>query len=694
MEVVLTMDNQQFYDQLMDDVHRNASIENTFTNEAFLGEVADMLVEAEEVGTLTPVFFTGRGTRNRGLAVSAYDMDDSDDSVALAVSHFEDGHKVATLTEGEAKRQFATVQNYIQDALSGAFLDGHEESTEGYYLADQLHRRGQSVTRYRIYLLTNMALSARAKDFPSKVMDGIPVEFHVWDIDRLRRVYESTLGREETVINLTEWAPNGIPALKANGSRETTTTYLCVLPVRLLGDLYGRYGGRLLQSNVRSYLSNRTKINRGIRETVMSKPELFLAYNNGITATATAVQEKDSSIITVTDLQIVNGGQTTASLFYVLRDPKKGVRFDDAHVQAKLVIVSPEEAEDLVPNISRFANSQNKVNEADFFSNSPFHVRLEEISRRVMTPPRAGVTYQTKWFYERTRGQYSNEVAKRGRVEGEKFKAEFPRDQVITKTDAAKYTVSWSREPHKVSAGAQKNFVAFAERTAKIWEESSDSINESYFKDLVAQGILFNSLRARIAKEPWYQSGYLANIVTYTIAKLVDLVAKSGQGRLDLDAVWQRQGISETTMNFALVIALQVRDVLVAGDRPVTNVTEWAKREECWKRVQALGIPLPEKFVSELVLSDHVQSAKKAARVQQQVDNGIKAQTAVLSLSREEWLGIKQFMQTYKLLSPTDASLLDLVTRPIPKLPTERQSVRLLDIRNRSVLNGYEFENS
>src|ERR1022692_435744 len=147
--------------------------------------------------------------------------------------------------------------------------------------------------------------------------------------------------------------------------------------------------------------------------------------------------------------------------------------------------------QDVVPDISRFANSQNKVSEADFFSNSPFHVRLEELSRRILTPARPGVTYQSKWFYERARGQYASEKAKLGKsAEEKKFAATFPRTQVITKTDAAKYAVSWARKPHLVSAGAQKNFFAFANEIADKWESSSESFNESYFKDLVGQAIL------------------------------------------------------------------------------------------------------------------------------------------------------------------------------------------------------------
>jgi AIPR protein/Abortive infection phage resistance protein N-terminal domain len=687
------MDSQQFYEELMNNVRARAELDSDFTESAFLQEVTERLVDAEELGYLTPVHFTGTGYRNRRLAVSAYDMEESDDSVALAVIQFQDGSHVSTLSETEVKRQFAAAQHYIEESLSGAFQVGREESNEEYELAETLRRRGRSVTRYRLYLLTNKALSARAKDFPSSNVDGIPIEFHVWDIGRFRRVHESTLGHEELIIDLTEWVPTGIPALNASALDSATTTYLCVLPARLIADLYGRYGGRLLQSNVRSYLSNRGKVNRGIRETVMAKPELFLAYNNGITATAIEVELTGSSITKVRDLQIVNGGQTTASLFYAQRDSKRAAQFDEAHIQAKLVVVSPDLAQELVPNISRFANSQNKVSEADFFSNSPFHVRLEELSRRILTPTRPGVTYQSKWFYERTRGQYANEKAKLGRLaEEKKFAATFPRAQVITKTDAAKYAVSWARKPHLVSAGAQKNFVAFAEDVAGRWESSSDSINESYFKDLVAQAILYNSIRAAVSKQPWYQSGYLANIVTYTIAKISHAIAKAGRGKFDFDAVWQRQGISEATRNCALEVAERVLQVLTSEQRPVANVTEWAKREQCWATVQELPIALPNDLIDELVSGDEVRSIKKTARIQQRVDDGIQLQAAALAVPRDEWLAIQRFAVQRRLLSPVEAGILELVTRPNPGIPSERQAARLMELRQRVAANGYDHE--
>lgn len=687
------MDSQAFYDELMNSVRTRAEVDNDFTESSFLNELEDRLVEAEVVGSLTPVHFSGRGLNSRRLAVSAYDMDETDDSVAIAVVHFEDGVDVATLSETEAKKQFTAAERFIEESLSGAFREGREESTEEYQLAETLRKRGRSVTRYRLYLLTNKSLSSRAKDFPSTSVNSIPVEYHVWDVDRFHRVFQSSLGREELTIDLTEWLPDGVPALHALSSDGATSTYLLVLPARIIAELYDRYGSRLLEGNVRSYLSNRGKVNRGIRETVLANPELFLAYNNGITATATAIELRGSAIAGLTNLQIVNGGQTTASLFYTQRESKSAKQFDRAYVQAKLVVVSPELQQEVVPNISRFANSQNKVNEADFFSNSPFHVRLEELSRRILTPPKAGVTYQSKWFYERVRGQYVNERARMASAAQEKqFGVTFPRSQVITKTDAAKYVVSWARKPHLVSAGAQKNFVAFASEASATWEASSESINETYFKHLVAKAILYQSVRAEVAQQPWYQSGYLANIVTYSIAKMADAIAMAGLGEFDFDMVWQRQALSPATLPFLLQVARQSLDVLISDRRPVANVTEWAKREQCWTTLQALPVTLPPELGAELVDASEVRASKRGARVQQRVDDGIQVQAAVLAVTRDEWLAIQKFAEQRRLLSPTEAGILSVVTRNPPGLPSERQAVRLMDLRQRVAANGYDYE--
>jgi hypothetical protein len=682
-----------FFDDLMNGVHARAEIDRDYTQSAFLSEMAERLVDAEEIDDLTPVLFSGTGQRGRRLAVSGYDLDDPDGSVALAVLDFEDSTTPGALAEAEARRMYAAVEKYIQESIDGSFKKDREESSPEVHLAEMLRRRGRTITRYRLYLVSNRILSRRAKDFTSSSIEGTPVEYHVWDIERLYRLHESNQGREALRIDLREWAPGGVPALQVSDGHSTTATYLCALPGRLLADLYGRYGSRLLEGNVRSYLSARGNVNKGIRTTVLSEPDLFIAYNNGITATATDVTVADggAAIVGLEDLQIVNGGQTTASLFFVAREQRDTAQLDDVSVQAKVVVVTRETARELVPNISRRANSQNKVSEADFFSNSPFHVRMEELSRRILTPARPGVSFQTKWFYERTRGQYLNEKAKLPTRDEKRFTAEYPRNQVITKTDAAKYAVSWARRPHLVSRGAQKNFVEFAKDVAERWETKPEEFNETYFRQLVGQAILYNEIRTAVATAEWYESGYLANIVTYTVAKLAVAVAATGSDEFDWGAVWQRQRISDATRKFALRIALEVRNVLTDDGRPVVNVTEWAKRDVCWDVVRDLPIDLPATMSGDLVARDAAKSERRSARAQQKIDDGIQAQAAVLAIEPREWMELERFCKTTRLLTEKDVGILALVTGTRPGLPSELQSRHLLGLRDRAVAHGYRY---
>lgn len=369
------MEQPEFLRDLLNTVKTRAEVDNDYLASAYFNEVADRLADAEEVEQLLPAHFVGVGDRGRRLAVDGYDLGDDDGSVALAVMSLSSSFGSAspqTITQSDAKKALTSLENYLQEAVDGRFETDREESTPEYQLARSLRERGRSVTRYRLYLLTDATMSGRAKALVAGELNGIRVEYHIWDIARLLQVFNSAEGREELEIDLREWSPSGIPALRTKGTSTQLETYLMSMPGGLLADLYGRYGSRLLESNVRSYLSVRGGVNRGIRNTLIGEPATFLAYNNGVTATATGVtlSADRSSIVSIKDLQIVNGGQTTASLFYVRRDPKTRVDYTDVFVQAKLVVVDPAQAVEMVPRISRYANSQNRVSEADFFSST------------------------------------------------------------------------------------------------------------------------------------------------------------------------------------------------------------------------------------------------------------------------------------------------------------------------------------
>jgi len=681
-----------YFDAFQNTVRAAASADGHFTERGFVEEMATRLSEAEEIDQLVPVHFEGTGSSKKKLRIDGYDFGDEEGQIVLGISHYSSSSELQGLIHTEVTRLFNMVESFVEQSLDGSLLEYLEASSEAFQVASEIASRRNFTHKIRIYLLTNHKLNDSVKNFPPKLIDGISVEFHLWDIERLRRVESSQLGREEIDIDLQQWVLGGVPVLQSVSAETGLQTVLAVLPGEMLAGIYGKYGGRVLEANVRSFLTARGKVNRGMKGTIQQEPEMFLAYNNGIAATASAVQIDTSSgiprLIGVTDLQIVNGGQTTASLFYVQKNDKADL--GKISVQMKLIVVGDEESMDLVPRISRYANTQNRVSEADFFSNHPFHVRMEEKSRRLLVPIQPGKHFQTKWYYERTRGQFANEGSRLSTAETRRFMNEYPRSQMITKTDAAKYLVSWAQKPHVVSAGAQKNFMAFASQISDEWKRDDSQFGEKYFQDLVSIGILYNGLRAAVQKAEWYSTGYLANIVTYAIAKLVNSLASQRSGTtLDLDRLWKTQSIPAELLDQLLPIAKLAFDVLTDVDRPVVNVTEWAKREKCWDVLKASEFVLSADIDQYLIQIDDVREAKAEDRRIQKIDSGIAGQIEVMRLGSKYWVGIRDFGKKLNMLTAKDLGTLQYATGESGRLPSDAQSAHLMQLDARMKASGY-----
>jgi hypothetical protein len=264
---------------------------------------------------------------------------------------------------------------------------------------------------------------------------------------------------------------------------------LFAIPGTVLADIFAAYGNRLLEQNVRTYLQAKTSVNRGILKTISEEPSMFFAYNNGLTATAslvrTASKHDGSLAITyIKDFQIVNGGQTTASILYA----RDGLKYDLSSVfaQVKLSVVEETKLEEIVPKISEYANTQNKVSLADLASNSPAQIRIERLSKEVVVPQKAGALHASKWFYERARGQYKSLFSYKTQPQRKKLETEYPKSQLIEKTDLAKFELAFDGRPHHVSEGAQKCFHRYITTALQAYSESAE-LNDVWFKCAVAK---------------------------------------------------------------------------------------------------------------------------------------------------------------------------------------------------------------
>lgn len=661
--------------------------------EAGFGSVAgQMLEEAEELVDFVPCPFQGTGPRRRSLAIDGYAFDEVDGSLRLVITEFDGHEEPTTVTQTAAKSIFAKLVGFVEEAFAGNddHLPADEDPAADF--AESLLTHQPNITRLRFYLVTDGILSDRIRDWPEQQVGGIAAEFHIWDISRFNDALSSRSGRDALTVDFRGLVEGGVPCLKASLNQSEYSGYLCVLPGDALARLYEEYGSRLLEGNVRSFLGKAVKVNKAMRETIMRSPEMFFAFNNGIAATATTVETYDSPdgprLLAATDLQIVNGGQTTASLALARR--KDGTDLNGIFVQMKLSVVDAEKSADLIPKISEYANRQTKVSDSDLFSNHAFHRKMEELSRRIKAPPRPGSQRTTIWFYERAKGQYRIETSKMSPAEKLRFEADNPRHQVITKTDLAKIENSWRQLPHEVSKGAQKNFDVYSKFIIDEWQRKPLQFNDEFFKSVVAHAIVFRELEQLIpTQKDWYDGGYRANIVTFTVAKLTQIIAEQGAGNtLNIQAIWRAQAISAALTGQLRTIARVMYDVITSPEQGLENVTEWCKKELAWQRAQQKRIALMPELAAELVSQAEQMARQEDALDTARIDAGIAAITEVVNYKPSNWRRMREWGNAHRQLTAKDDQLL-LLAATAGRVPSEKQAAAILQIRKRLEAEGF-----
>ena len=689
------MELDKFREEILEEVHVNATMNGTPPREEFFVLYANALVDAEELDDYEQLAFEGSGAKGKRIQIDGYYYSELDNSLSIIICPFADSTELQSLTLTDAEIYFGRASAFVENALSGYIQKNAEESSPGYGLAIDIGQRYRDVVKYKFYLLSDMLMSARIKEITNTTIGSAEAEYHIWDISRLRALYISKNGKEDIVINLKEFTDSGVPCLEA-GATDDYIAYLCTIPGSVLAKLYNKYGGRLLEGNVRSFLSAKGKINKEIRNTILNKPSMFFAYNNGIAATAYDVKIEYGKIcpyITeVTSLQIVNGGQTTASLAAALvndKDKVKGLR--DIYVPMKLSVVTPEKAMELIPNIAKYANRQNKVSEADFFSNHPFHVRMEDFSRRVLAPAVMGAQFGTHWYYERARGQYRQEQTRMTTSEKKKFLALNPKPQMFTKTDLAKYYNIYRQLPHQVCTGAQKNFIRFAEWASTAWEKDQSAFNEMFFRKIVCLNILFKKTDDLVKHASWYEMGYKAQVVAYTLAYLFNAIEKKASDRvLDFKSIWNIQRVPSALELQISQIAEVMYNHLVSPTREVENVTEWAKRESCWKKAKELVIPISPGVMMSLLPREDDNEEQRIARKEQKRENEASGMIQVAEYGVAGWKKLLSWGMDNHVLTPQEISFIRVaLSMESGKFPSDRQCVRILQVLNRARDEGY-----
>lgn len=680
---------QEFYQSLKETLALTAGVDGSSIESEFVRFGLDKLVDFGDIDSYE-LIEDGRDSADIWRIDAFSDDSDSELSIgtmSLFISLFDQADEPANLIQTDIDRLLKKLKRYVEFALEKDPFKFFEPGSGPFNVATTLKSAWTKAVKpnLKFYVISNRPISKRITDIENIEIQGSHVEVVVWDLGRFLQMELSGREREDIEIDLSASPLKALMATTANEG--ALKSALVVMPASVLVGIYGKWGGRLLEQNVRSFLSTKNSVNKGMRETISSAPDKFFAFNNGITGTAedATFESKDDGLYLthLKNFQIVNGGQTTATLYATAIKDK--LDMSNIAVQMKLSIVSPEKANELVPFISKFANSQTKVNDSDLFSNHPFHQRFEEFSRRISAPPKPGAVAGSFWFYERARGQYVNEQAYKTDAEKKKFQVLNPRDQMLTKTELAKYLNTFEMLPNIVSKGAQYSFSEFAKRVTNSWDQSDSNISEGFFRSLIAMAIMFKRLEKLVQakKEEWFIVSR-ANVVTYTLSLLSYMAKQSGKA-IDFESIWKKQALPIPVENALLRLAKRVNDLLRDENRQIMELSSYAKSEAFWTvvKAEAKNIDLSE-FSEILIDKGEFIEQKREDKKSQKFTSDLESELKVKGTPAPVWLKVLKYLQDNNMENPSRTALISKAQRTPLKL-TDKECLSLF-----SVLDEYE----
>jgi hypothetical protein len=575
----------KFAQEIVSEVEEALSADEPFSQEIFTRLILERLEDAGHLESTFPLYQEGR-IKNSTYRIDGYAYDEDRGRLDLFTTIYREELPPQRLPSAEVNKALERAIRFVNACVEGLASQLEPSNSDASDLARLIETELSTLGSVRIVLLTNGIVD---KPRDSADWKDRKVEFDTYDIVRLQRILGEAETRADIVVDLQALTGAPIPCLHAPSSAGEYDAYLSVLPGEALSRIYDRYGVRLLELNVRAFLGlqGRKSVNAELRRTIADQPSMFLAYNNGIVATVDdleIVHEKSGTprIKSLKGLQIVNGGQTTASLHRARR--RDSLNLADVAVPIKIIKVSGADLSEMVASISRAANRQNAVQLADFSASDPFHQQVELLANNTWLNDGKG-----RWFYERARGSYlaAEQKAAYRKTDQKIFRTQTPKQRRFSKLDLARYLNAWDGLPYRVCLGGQKNFQHFMQR---MKDAAPPPLDTEWFKRLVAKAILYRAAEKMIRAMKF--PAYGAQITAYVVAG----ISHRTGGRIDFERLWTLQSVSSELERLMEVWAPQVDRILrqSAGQR---NPSEWFKKEDCWKDIMAqlpsLSDPLP-----------------------------------------------------------------------------------------------------
>ena len=701
-------DLKEYKKSLFEDASIDSEANEIFPEESFFDYVSNLL---SETGILDNVEYCPYRNTNKGIKIDGYSWNPLEKTISgIVVNYTNEPDVINTLTNTEITNIGNRVTRFFENIQDPNFTQTLEVTDPGRMAAEEIIKYYPEAIKFRIVLVTDEVLSVRVKKVQiEKILDK-ETTIEIWDLERIKSLDQSSSDHEEFTVDLMALG-GSIKALPANTLENGVSTYLAIMPGNLLSAIYNEFGQRLLESNVRTFLDFRAGTNKGMRKTLLTEPDNFFAYNNGLTVTATAIKKEiingELVITELENMQIVNGGQTTAAIYFSPRE-KGGIKGEDkeyffrdidldkVYVQVKLTVVGEKDtAEAMKEMIAKYANSQNSIQESDLESNHPFHLNIETRSRKQTMPAGEG-GISTKWFYERARGQYSTLLRAMSGSQKRKFETEYPKKQLFTKVDMAKYENTWRMLPHIVKKGAQANLKALGAVILKEYEKNEDQFGGAFYQSLVAKMILFRQSDTAIMHSDWYQAdkGFKAETITYTLSLLRHLLIQEGKD-INLSRIYQNQSISKTLSDFIVNLAKKIRENILDLEfrGGVANPSEFCKSEKGWLKFQQMNIDLSSLDDADLINGDQIQDRDEESKELNKVSKSISYFEQVMKISAKEWELIAKFNS--EQYPPEHANVgipkTCALFHTTGKVPSDKQLKLAIEIKDKAYEEGFEF---
>lgn len=637
---------KRFYDEINEELKAGliAVDDGTTPEQLFTEYCLSLLADAGETENFVVSYDEKVNRRGVEHKVNGYSLYENYETLDLFITVLADTNEIPTIPKGEIDRASERLRKFFKNAIYNNYKNEIEESSEIFDIAHTLADVPQVkefLSRVNIFILTNGIVKSEINLTDS--ISGYSIFYRVIDLNYLFNISS----KAHVPIEIS-FADEGfrLPCILNNTQNDDYQSYLGIIPGDALVEIYERYGARLLEQNVRSFLQFTGKYNRGIRNTIINEPHMFLAFNNGIAATAEEIEVTTNSegtfISSVKDFQIVNGGQTTASIYHTWKKNKE-TDISKIFVQLKLTIIkNRENFGEIVGRIAEYANTQNKVSASDLSSNKENHVLFEKLSRTIWAAPTKDKLQQTRWFFERARGQYKNARQREGYTPAKRkaFDLKNPRSQVLTKESLAKFVNCFGEVykssklvigPHIVVRGAQKNYAQFLSNNYK------DKPDNIFFEDAVAKALLFKSGEKIYGVKPNAIGDMRYITVPYTIGLFGYLI----NYQFDLYMVWKNQEISEQLKALLRGLMIDVEH-FIKSNAPGSLYGEWAKKEECWNLIKESKWNVNLDSINEDLINKNTPSRQRIS--DKEVDDKLVQSEVKLisSIPSNKWLEISK----------------------------------------------------